>query len=158
MGENANYRSLDIGTVCGIIYLHSFCLGHMSTMLSYTLLKWDRTCCPLNNRVWTTAKPQNRPDGAVTKAKSAIRPNVFATFSRVHNDWKLSGARSERVVCHNTVWLGIDYVCCFNLNHSGCLASFFSSRLPRRTANEWGCVQRPCARVNSKTFKCHWGC
>lgn len=66
-----------------IIYLHSFGLTHMSTMLSYTLLRWDRTYCPLNNRVWMTAKPQNWPDGAVTKAKSAIRPNVFATFSRV---------------------------------------------------------------------------
>lgn len=43
MGDNANYRSLDIGTVCGIIHLHSFGLTTMSCPLCSATLSWGET-------------------------------------------------------------------------------------------------------------------
>lgn len=43
---------------------------------------------------------------------------------------KLTLASSGRVVCHNTGWLGVDYVCWFNLNYPGCLVCISCHWLP----------------------------
>lgn len=70
-------------TVCS-----TFGMSHTSALLvwptyppSCTVLRWDLTYCFFNDKVWQTEQLQNWPHGAETKAKSAIRLNLFATFS-----------------------------------------------------------------------------
>lgn len=51
---------------------------------------------------------------------------MFSPSTTLHGSRKLTQASSDGVVCHNTAWLGVDYVCWFNLNYPGCLVRIFS--------------------------------
>lgn len=50
--------------------------------------------------------------------------NLCSHHQPLHADTdKLAWATSGRVLCHNTAWLGVDYVCWFNLNYPGCFVA-----------------------------------
>ncbi len=59
----------------------------------------------------------------------------------------LRRASSDRVVCHNTAWLGVDYVCWLNLNYPGGLVCiFFLWLLTHVSTRLWAAAS---CRVNS---------
>lgn len=82
------------------------------------------TSLHFNNKVRTVAYPLT--DITVSWPKESLwacnlKLPVSNSLTKLHEYWKLPKVPPEIAVCHNTAWLGIDYVCFFNLNHSGCL-------------------------------------